>query len=111
MDFAVASKERHGDREVKVTLPEANYFLRNIVLVDDVASSGQTLIKAARQLKQHRPASLSVLVTHALFKDGSIQKLQEEGVTNIWSCNSVNHATNAVSLTNLLANGLKPYLS
>ncbi len=111
MDFAVASKERHGDREVKVTLPEANYFLRNIVLVDDVASSGQTLIQAARQLKQHRPASLSVLVTHALFKDGSIQKLQEEGVTNIWSCNSVSHATNAVSLTNLLANGLKPYLS
>ena len=110
MDFAVASKERLGDREVKVSLPEADYFGRNIVLVDDVASSGQTLIETARQLKQYQPASLSVLVTHALFKDGVIQKLHEAGVTNIWSCDSISHATNAVSLTDLIANGLKPYL-
>jgi ribose-phosphate pyrophosphokinase len=111
MDFAVASKKRHGDREVNISLPEANYLERNIVLVDDVASSGQTLIQAARQLKQYQPASLSVLVTHALFKNSSIQQLQEEGVTNIWSCDSISHATNAVSLTNLLASGLKPYLT
>jgi len=50
MDFAVANKERYGDREVKVCLPEADYYRRNIVLVDDVASSGQTLIQAARNL-------------------------------------------------------------
>ncbi len=110
LDFAIAKKQRKGDREVLVKLPEASYKGRNIVLVDDLASSGQTLIQTARQLKRYQPKSISVLVTHAFFKDGSIQQLQEEGVTNIWSCNSINHATNAVSLTDLIANGLKPYL-
>jgi len=110
MEFAVATKQRKGDREVVVKLPVADYKGRNIVLVDDLASSGQTLIQAARQLKQYQPKSISVLVTHAFFKDDSIQQLHKEGVTNIWSCNSISHATNAVLLTELLAKGLKPYL-
>jgi len=110
MDFAVATKQRKGDKEVIVKLPVADYKGRNIVLVDDLASSGQTLIQAARQLKQYQPKSVSVLVTHAFFKDNSIQQLQEEGVNNIWSCDGISHATNAVSLTELLAKGLKPYL-
>ena len=111
MDFAVATKQRKGDREVIVKLPVVDYKDRNIVLVDDLASSGQTLIQAARQLKQYQPKSISVLVTHAFFKDGSIQQLHQAGVTNIWSCKSISHATNAVPLTELLANGLKPYLA
>ncbi len=110
MDFSIASKQRKGDREVIVKLPVADYKGRNIILVDDVASSGQTLIQAARELKQYQPKSISVMVTHAFFKDDSIEQLRQEDVTNIWSCNSVSHATNAVSLTDLIANGLKPYL-
>ena len=111
VDFAVARKQRKGDTEVIIQLPVANFKGRNVVLVDDLASSGQTLIETARQLKQYQPKSISVLVTHALFHCDSIQQLHEAGVSNIWSCNSVTHATNAVSLTELLAESLKPYLS
>jgi len=107
LDYAVATKQRIGDKDVIVTLPKANYKDRNIVLVDDVASSGQTLIQAAKKLKKYKPTSISVMVTHAFFKDGSIQKLQAEGVNNIWSCNSISHPTNAVPLTSLLAQSLK----
>ena len=106
LDFAIATKQRKGDREVIIKLPVVDYKGRNVVLVDDVASSGQTLIQTARQLKQYQPQSISVLVTHAFFKDGSIQQLHKAGVTNIWSCNSIKHATNAVSLTHLLAANL-----
>lgn len=106
-DYAIANKQRNGDRDVTIQLPLAHYKDRNIVLVDDVASSGQTLIQTARQLKQHQPKSMSVLVTHAFFEDDSLQQLRQGGVTDIWSCNSVKHATNAVSLTHLLANTLK----
>ena len=110
MDFAVATKERKGDLDVTINLPEADFSGRNVVIVDDVASSGQTLIKAAKQMNQldegARPASVSVLVTHALFMQGSIQQLYDVGVSNIWSSNSINHSTNAVSLATLLAKSL-----
>jgi ribose-phosphate pyrophosphokinase len=110
MDSSVATKVRRGDKNVEINLPDGDYQGRNIVLVDDVASSGQTLIQAAKQLQQYQPASISVLVTHALFMEGSIEALKEQGVINIWSCNSIKHPTNQVSLTGLLARELKEIL-
>ena len=113
-DFAVANKERLGDKDVKITLPEVSFKERNVVIVDDVASSGQTLIQGARQLteldKNSQPASISVLVTHALFMQGAIKQLYDAGVSNIWSSNSIKHETNAVSLSGLLAKNLKQFI-
>lgn len=105
-DFFIANKNRYGDRQVEIHLPEMKIQGREVVLVDDIASSGNTLIKAAKQLVERNPKSLSVLVTHALFMEDSIQKLKASGVTNIWSCDSVNHATNAVFLGEILAESL-----
>ncbi len=103
MDYGVASKQRLGDREVKVTVPEAPYQGRNIVLVDDVASTGKTLLEAARSLADYQPASISVLVTHALFVENSMTQLKQAGITNIWSCDSITHSTNTVKLARSLA--------
>ncbi len=107
MDFCVANKRRFGDRKVEVHIPEADYAGRNLVLVDDVASTGKTLLQAALALKPYAPASLSVLVTHALFvDDAAIDQLKAAGVSNIWSCDTIPHPTNAVSLAQLLIHGL-----
>lgn len=111
MDFAVASKERFGDKDVKVNLPDVSFHGRNVVIVDDVASSGQTLIQAARQLtEKSQPASVSVLVTHALFMEGAMQQLYDAGVSNIWSSNSIKHESNAFSLAGLLAKNLGQFV-
>jgi len=86
LDFGVASKRRKGDREVEVSLPEGDYSGRHVVLVDDVASTGQTLLQASRALAPHRPASVSVLVTQALFVGDAMDQLKAAGVNEIWSC-------------------------
>ncbi len=103
MDYGVASKQRLGDREVQVTVPEASYQGRNIVLVDDVASTGKTLLEAARSLADYQPASISILVTHALFVENSMAQLKQAGIINIWSCDSITHPTNRVKLAQSLA--------
>jgi len=103
MDYGIAVKERYGDRDVKIYLPDAVYQGRNIILVDDVASTGKTLIGAAQALSRYKPASISVLVTHALFVEDSINQLNRLGVTNIWSCDSISHSSNAVKLAAALA--------
>ncbi len=103
MDYAVALKQRYGDRKVKVSVPEGNYQGRNIVLLDDIASTGKTLIGAAKALQKYHPASVSVLVTHALFVDNAIAQLKQAGIKNIWSCDSINHTTNTVKLAEILA--------
>jgi len=103
MDYGVALKERYGDKQVNVHVPEGDYQERNIVLVDDVASTGKTLLEAAKGLQKYKPASISVLVTHALFVDDAIPQLRKAGVSNIWSCDSIPHPTNMVQLADILA--------
>jgi ribose-phosphate pyrophosphokinase len=105
-DFAVAKKKRTGDFSVDVTLPEMNYSGRDVVLVDDIASSGQTLVNAAEKLKAKNVGSISVLVTHALFAGDAVEQLKQAGVKNIWSTDSVLHDSNCIHLDSLLEESL-----
>lgn len=106
LDYGVANKQRYGDRNVSVVLPEAEFNGRNIVLVDDVASTGKTLLAAIDGLKKHQPASVNILVTHALFSGRAAEDLLAAGANAIWSCDSINHPTNRISLAPLLAENL-----
>jgi ribose-phosphate pyrophosphokinase len=106
LDYCVAHKQRFGDQQVRVTLPDADYRDRHIVLVDDVASTGHTLEEAARELARFQPASISVLVTHALFVGDAQQRLQRVGISHIWSTDAIPHTSNALHLEHLLAEAL-----
>ena len=105
-DYCVASKQRVGDANVHISLPAFDFNNRHVVLIDDVASTGYTLEKTARAVLNDSPASLSVLVTHALFVGNALQRLHRIGVDNIWSCDSITHTTNKVALDSVLKQGL-----
>ena len=110
LDYCIAHKHRLGDKDVDVRLPEFEFAGRDIVLVDDVASTGHTLGKAATELLNRGAVSVSVLVTHALFVDDACSRLERAGVSKIWSCDSVPHSSNRLSLAPLLATGLRQLL-
>ncbi len=106
LESRVGTKERHGDREVEVRFPDPPPPGRHLVVVDDVASTGHTLESAVAALAASRPASLSVLVTHALFLEGTLERLRLAGVTHIWSTDSIPHPSNRLELAPLLAAAL-----
>jgi ribose-phosphate pyrophosphokinase len=107
LDWCVGEKERLGDREVSIRLPEADCRGRDVIIVDDVASTGRTLESAARQLASASPRSISVLVTHALFLEGAPKRLRAAGAGDIWSTDSIPHPTNRLELAPLLAAALE----
>jgi ribose-phosphate pyrophosphokinase len=106
LEFHVARKLRTDDREVSVSLPVANYRGRHIVLVDDVVSTGRTLEAAIRQLRPYQPASITVMVTHALFVGDALERIVDAGADDIWSCDSITHPTNQIGLAEPLAQAL-----
>lgn len=106
LDYAVATKERLGDREVVTKLPEHNYHQHEVILVDDMISTGRTLINVARQLKKQGAETIHCLVTHALFSDDVTEALHQAGIRNIWSSDSIRHNSNAVPLAKLLASAI-----
>lgn len=106
LDFGVAEKTRLGDCDVRIELPQMPVAGRHVVLVDDVASTGQTLIETARALGKRDVASISVLVTHALFVGDALSRLKAAGVSDVCSTDSVVHATNGITLAGILAEAL-----
>lgn len=102
----VLSKIRHGDRDVEVAVPDlARFRNRRPVLIDDIASSGRTLIEAARQLRAQGLARPVCAVVHGIFAGDAYEQLS--AVTDrIVSTDSVPHASNAIALAPLVARAL-----
>lgn len=106
LPYLVAHKQRLGDHEVRVSLPHADVAGRAAVLLDDVASTGRTLVDATKALRARGAASVDVAVTHGLFVGDALASLQAAGVREVWSSDSVPHASNCVSVAPLLARAL-----
>lgn len=103
IEHAACRKSRLGDREVSVVLPPIALAGRAVVLMDDIASTGRTLIEAARACLAAGAASVDVAVTHALFVGDALAALRGAGVRHVWASDSVPHAAAVVSVAPLLA--------
>ncbi len=105
--YQIAAKERFGDAEVAVVLADFCYQNQHVVIVDDIASTGKTLEATALIILKSQPASLSVMVTHALFAGNAVSNLKKLGVDNIWSSDAIPHETNAFSIMPHMARFIK----
>lgn len=107
LDCAVGSKTRLGDRAVEVLLPGETIAGREVVLVDDVASTGRTLASAARRALALGATRVDAAVTHALFVGDALEAMHAGGVTEVWSTDSIPHPSNRIGLGALLAQALR----
>ena len=113
--YNIATKQRFSDTEVDVSFTnnkgvaskQLDLAAQDIVIVDDIASTGKTLVQAVIELKKQKPKSISVIVTHAFFVDSAIVELTTLGVNNIWSSDSIPHPTNAFSIIDTIAQQIK----
>jgi len=111
--FAVASKQRRGDFDVQVSLPDLSAWReRTPVLVDDIISTARTMIGAVGQLRAAGLEQAPVCVgVHALFAADAYAALQAAGAGAIVTCNTVVHASNAIDVTPVLMEGVRTMLA
>ena len=68
LSHSVAKKTRRGDRSVEIGFPDpAAIAGRPALIIDDIASSGGTMIACAKALSVVRAIMIDAIVTHALF--------------------------------------------
>jgi ribose-phosphate pyrophosphokinase len=106
-DYAVAQKNRLGDKQVEMTLPDNDFCNNPVVIVDDMASTGRTLAKAAELLQAKGCKDIYTVVTHALFCDDAYNHILKAGVKSIWSTDSIEHPSSCIKLDALLADAIK----
>ena len=106
--FIVLEKTRLGDRDVKISVPNVERWRdRTPVLVDDIISTAQTMIETVGHLKTAGLAPPVCVGIHAVFANKAYEALQEAGAGQIVSCNTIPHSSNAIDLTELLADGVR----
>lgn len=109
--YAVCTKVRQSDHEVRITLPNVALAGRHVVLIDDVASTGRTLIEAARLARCAGAVRVDVAVTHALLAGDAEQALYASGISRLWSADTIAHASNAFSVAPQIGHALREVLA
>lgn len=105
MRSIVAAKRRRGDRAVAIRIPRLPAGIR-AVIVDDIASSGATIAATARALRRAGAAVVDAAVVHAIFAPGAPDRIRDAGVRRIVSCDTIPHATNAISVAPIVADAI-----
>ena len=104
--FGIADKVRLGDKEVALNLPDIDNVSQPIVIIDDMASTGRTLARAAKALHAKGAHSVYAVITHALFCGDAEQVIRDAGIGEIWSTDSIDHPTSCIRLDGLLGDAV-----
>lgn len=104
--FVVLEKERRGDREVAVSVPQVDRWReRTPVLVDDIISTGRTMIETIGHLRRAGFRPPVCIGVHAVFAKHAYQDLLAAGAASVVTCNSIPHPSNRIDVMPLLAEG------
>lgn len=101
--FIVLQKERHGDKDVKVTVPQVEKVKdRTPVLVDDIVSTAHTMIETIKHLKKAKMKSPVCIGVHAVFAGNAYEELKSSGAKIVVTCNTIPHSSNKIDITELI---------
>ncbi len=104
--YVVLTKRRMGDRQVEIALPDLTVHTgRQPVLVDDIASSGRTLVAASAALREQGFAPPLCIVVHAVFAEQAFADVSAAAVRTV-STDTLAHASNAITMAPLMAEAL-----
>lgn len=101
--YVVLEKERYGDSDVEVHIPDVDQWKdHRPIIVDDIISTAETMIDTVRHLRAaglNQPVCIGV---HALFSTNSYADLIEAGADRIITCNTVSHPSNEIDVAPLI---------
>jgi ribose-phosphate pyrophosphokinase len=87
-DYLVKYRDRITG-EVSFRPKEIDVRGLNVIIVDDIISTGGTIAKASRILREQGASSVTVIVAHALLVDGAWDKIVNAGVSAVYAANTV----------------------
>lgn len=87
-DLVVIEKQRISDSEVKMQLI-GQLKAKKILIVDDMSSTGNTLVAAAELCKNHGAEYIVGAVTHGLFNSQAVKKIEESFFNSVLITNTV----------------------
>lgn len=112
-DMVALKKSRDKDTaEVIIEEKELNSSVvgRDLILLDDMISTGESIVEACRFLRRYKPNKIYAICTHALLIGDATTRIKAAGVEEIISTNSVPGIKAKVDLAPLITTKLKAFI-
>jgi len=105
--IALVKKRDRKTGKVKIKTKNTDKVTdRDLILVDDMISTGGSIIKATQFLKKQKCKRVFVACTHALLMNDAEKKIRKAGVTKIVSANTIPGKTSVVDVSNTIAKAI-----
>lgn len=100
-------KTRHSGVEVSIRQKDVGVAGRNVVIVDDIISTGGTLATAAEMLAAEGARSISAACVHGVFSGGGYARLIAAGFSQIASSDTIERGCSVISAAPAIAEALR----
>lgn len=110
LEVIVGRKLRHGDRKVEITLEDGGRLAgRPAILVDDLISSGGTLMTCAALLRGAGATTIGAVATHCLASPADLAALAQSGIAPVLATDTVPGPVAAIAMAPALAEAIRSH--
>lgn len=88
-ELITITKTRSAQEEVKIISIEGDVTNKKVLLIDDIISTGHTIISAAQELKKQGACEVSAAATHGIFSPGSHERIEKSILKNVYVTNTI----------------------
>ncbi|MBD3361905.1 ribose-phosphate diphosphokinase [Candidatus Woesearchaeota archaeon] len=107
VESTVLRKKRYTSRSVRIKLKgDIAIKGRNVVIIDDIISSGHTMIEVVKQAKKKKAKSITCLAVHGIFSERAYSKIKKAGATKIITTNTIENKTSKLDVSGVITKSL-----
>ena len=106
-DYDVLEKTRISSEEVEIKAKELNVEGKNVVIVDDIISTGGTIAEATAMLKSQGAHDVYVACIHGVFVQNAVPRMLHAGVKEIIATDTIESEFSKISIAKMVAEELR----
>ena len=93
--------------KVQIQSSKVDVHGRDLIVVDDIISTGGSIIKATQFLRRQKCKRVFVACTHGLLVGDAERKIKKAGVSQIISTNTIPRSTSKVDVSGVIAKSIQ----
>ena len=93
-------------RKVKVRSKKISLNDRNIVFVDDIISTGNTILECTKNLKKIGAKKIYCVVVHGIFVEKALERLRKANV-KVVTTNTIPSKVSRIDVSQIIADALR----
>ncbi len=104
--FDYLKKTRISGSEVRIEPADTDCKGKSVLIVDDMISTGGTIIAATQALREAGATNIYVACTHGVFVNNAIERLTGSSLDTLLCCNTLENEVSHISVAPIIASAL-----